>query len=140
MSVSVLSPSPPHLSCPLSDFSPAIILLVGTAIRPIIVFLGEPGNTDSEKRPVPMLSPSSEGAVASPGGGVRAGQEPAAGKLVGLEFLSDDGVQLRNCNLLFSPGTYPIQPLEDFSLLVHLDVKAAGYFVCLIPQSCSTLL
>ena len=87
-----------------------------------------------------MLSPSSEGAVASPGGGVRAGQEPAAGKLVGLEFLSDDGVQLRNCNLLFSPGTYPIQPLEDFSLLVHLDVKAAGYFVCLIPQSCLTLL
>ena len=38
-----------------------------------------------------MLSPSSEGAVASPGGGVRAGQEPAAGKLVRLEFLSDDG-------------------------------------------------
>ena len=40
-------------------------------------------------------------------------------------------VQLRNCNLLFSPGTYPIQPLEDFSLRVHLDVKAAGYFLCL---------
>ena len=72
---------------------------------PIIVFLGEvsQGTQTGKERPVPVLSPSSEGAVASPGSGIRAGREPAGGKLVGLEFLSDDGVQLRNCNLLISP-------------------------------------
>ena len=53
---------------------------------PVIVFLGEvsQGTQTGKKRPVPVLSPSSEGAVASPGGGVMAGREPAAGKLEGL--------------------------------------------------------
>ena len=42
---------------------------------PIIVFLGEvsQGTQTGKKRPVPVLSPSSEGAVASPGSGIRAG-------------------------------------------------------------------
>ena len=41
---------------------------------PIIVFLGEvsQGTQTGKKRPVPVLSPSSEGAVASPGSGIRA--------------------------------------------------------------------
>ena len=109
---------------------------------PVLVFLGEVGrgaqHREREEAGACASCRHQRGLQPPRQWGQGQGQSLQLGQLVGLELLSADGVQLRSSALLVplllgnvgqDLGTYPIRPLEDFSLLVRLHVQAVGHFV-----------